>query len=64
LRETVSLHYFHELSLREVGAVLGVPTGTIKSRVNRALDTLRHSLDHEEASHERSRSHEAPADPY
>lgn len=53
LREAVILHYFQELSLREVGAVLGVPPGTVKSRINRALTTLRDLLNKEEA-HDRS----------
>ena len=53
LRETVALHYFQELSLREVGSVLGLPTGTVKSRLNRALDSLRRVLDQQEANHER-----------
>jgi RNA polymerase sigma-70 factor (ECF subfamily) len=53
LRDTVALHYFHELSLREVGFVLSLPTGTIKSRLNRALVSLRQVLDQQEANHER-----------
>jgi len=51
LRETVALHYFHELSLRECGAVLGIPPGTVKSRVNRALGCLRELLETKEADH-------------
>ena len=53
LRETVALHYFQELSLREVGSVLGLPTGTVKSRLNRALGSLRCVLNQQEANHER-----------
>jgi RNA polymerase sigma-70 factor (ECF subfamily) len=41
LREAIVLHYFQDLSLREVGAVLGLPAGTAKSRINRALERLR-----------------------
>jgi RNA polymerase sigma-70 factor (ECF subfamily) len=41
LREAIALHYFQDLSFREVGAVLGLPAGTAKSRVNRALERLR-----------------------
>lgn len=44
LREAIVLHYFQDLSFREVGAVLGMPAGTAKSRVNRALDRLRGML--------------------
>lgn len=52
-REAVVLHYFEGLSLREVGAVLGIPPGTVKSRLNRALSTLR-SLMEKEAAHDGS----------
>jgi RNA polymerase sigma-70 factor (ECF subfamily) len=51
LQETVALHYFQGLSLREVGSVMGLPTGTVKSRVNRALGQLRELLDTKEAEH-------------
>jgi len=51
LRETVALHYFHDLSLRECGAVLGIPPGTVKSRVHRALGSLRGLLERKEADH-------------
>jgi RNA polymerase sigma-70 factor (ECF subfamily) len=46
-REAIVLHYIQGLSLREVGAVLGVPPGTAKSRVNRALAALRDLLERE-----------------
>jgi RNA polymerase sigma-70 factor (ECF subfamily) len=54
LRETLALHYFQELTLREVGAVLGLPVGTVKSRLNRALESLRRELGPQESNHERS----------
>ena len=53
LREIVALHYFQDLSLREIGAVIGIPPGTAKSRVNRALEVLRELLHQEEANHDR-----------
>ena len=53
LRETVALHYFQGLSLREVGRVMGVPVGTSKSRVHRALNELRGLLESKEADHGR-----------
>ncbi|HEU5393281.1 MAG TPA: sigma-70 family RNA polymerase sigma factor, partial [Candidatus Methylomirabilis sp.] len=33
LQETVALHYFQDLSLREIAEVLAVPRGTVKSRL-------------------------------
>lgn len=47
LVEAVSLHYFQDLSLREVGAVLGIPVGTVKSRLHRALRELQEMLNKE-----------------
>jgi RNA polymerase sigma-70 factor (ECF subfamily) len=44
-RLAVSLHYFGGLSLREVGAVLGVPESTVKSRLHVARGTLRVALE-------------------
>ena len=41
LADTVFLRYFEELSEREVAARLGVPVGTVKSRIHNALDLLR-----------------------
>jgi RNA polymerase sigma-70 factor (ECF subfamily) len=61
LRETVALHYFQELSFRQVGAVLGIPAGTVKSRLNRALGRLRALLETMEADDARTRAREALA---
>jgi len=61
LQETVALHYFQDLSLKEVGATLGIPTGTVKSRVHRALGRLRALLDHREADDAGTRTEEALA---
>ncbi len=52
LQETVALHYFQDLSLREVSEVLVIPTGTVKSRLHRALGILRAKLEPTEADHE------------
>jgi RNA polymerase sigma-70 factor (ECF subfamily) len=40
-RAIVVLRYYLELSLQETAAVLGVPTGTVKSRLHRALAAMR-----------------------
>jgi len=61
LRETVALHYFQELSFREVGAVLGIPAGTVKSRLHRALGRLRDLLRAKEADDARTRDRAALA---
>ena len=43
-RLVVSLHYYADLPLDEVAAVAGVPVGTVKSRLHRALSQLKTSL--------------------
>ena len=40
-RETIYLRYFLEMSEVEMADVLGVAPGTVKSRLHRALDSLR-----------------------
>ncbi len=51
-RETLELIFYHELSGPEAANVLGVPEGTIKSRLNRAKTSLRRLLRLKEADHE------------
>lgn len=43
-RATVVLHYFVGLPVAEVAATLGVPDGTVKSRLNRSLAMMRVSV--------------------
>lgn len=40
-REILLLHYMEELSIQEVAQILEISTGTVKSRLNRALTLLR-----------------------
>lgn len=40
-REVIGLRYFLDLTLVDIGAVLGCTEGSVKSRVSRALDALR-----------------------
>ena len=61
LKEAIALHYFQELSFREVAAVLGVPSGTAKSRIHQALNRLRALLAKEGADHERHGTEKALA---
>jgi RNA polymerase sigma-70 factor (ECF subfamily) len=44
-REVLTLFYLRELSLSEVAEVLAVPVGTVKSRLFRARQLLRHELE-------------------
>jgi RNA polymerase sigma-70 factor (ECF subfamily) len=41
LRETIVLHYMQQLTIAEAAEIAGIRQGTFKSRLNRALRTLR-----------------------
>lgn len=43
-RLVIVMYYLQELSLREIGERLDVPTGTVKSRLYYARQSLRHAL--------------------
>ena len=43
-RAVVVLYYLHEMSLEEVAEVLGIPLGTVKSRLSYGLESLRRQL--------------------
>lgn len=43
-RSVVVLKYFHEFSDTEIALVVGCPPGTVKSRLHRARELLRHSM--------------------
>lgn len=41
LRETIAIHYYADYPILETAMILGIPEGTAKSRLNRALRLLR-----------------------
>jgi RNA polymerase sigma factor (sigma-70 family) len=45
-REVIASRYFLELSSEETAAALGIPEGTVKSRLSRALSRLRERVEH------------------
>ncbi len=45
LRSVVVLRYYADLPYAEIGEILDVPLGTVKSRLSQALDTMRQTLD-------------------
>jgi RNA polymerase sigma-70 factor, ECF subfamily len=47
-RAVVVLRYYWELPYSEIAQVLGVPLGTVKSRLDRAIKTLRRRLEDDE----------------
>ena len=47
-RQVVVLHYLADLGIAEIAAELGVPEGTVKSRLSRARVKLAHLLDERE----------------
>jgi RNA polymerase sigma-70 factor (ECF subfamily) len=47
LREIISLKYYSDYTLAEISAILGIPEGTVKSRLNRALNLLRMEVSNE-----------------
>jgi RNA polymerase sigma factor (sigma-70 family) len=49
LQMTLELHYWEDLGVQEIAAVLDVPSGTVKSRLHRARIALRQALDEVDA---------------
>ena len=47
-RSVLVLHYYLDLPLAEAADVMGIPLGTMKSRLNRATHALRAALDAQE----------------
>jgi len=49
-RAIVVLHYYIGMPLTDVAATLAIPVGTVKSRLHRALTTMRIAIDAEPTS--------------
>ena len=47
MRAVIALHYYLDLTMPDVAATLGIPVGTAKSRLNRAMGLMRAALDAE-----------------
>lgn len=43
-RLVIVLYYYEELSIRDISGVLNIPTGTVKSRLNRGKEELKQAL--------------------
>jgi RNA polymerase sigma factor (sigma-70 family) len=61
-RDCLLLYLQGELTYEEVASALGIPIGTVRSRLNRARTTLRHSIDTttNEQENEHGRAHSLP----
>jgi RNA polymerase sigma-70 factor (ECF subfamily) len=44
LRAAVVLHYFHDYSRDEIAQILGIPSGTVASRIAKAMVLMRRSV--------------------
>jgi RNA polymerase sigma-70 factor (ECF subfamily) len=57
LQITIELFYWEQLGVAEIGEVLGIPAGTVKSRLSRARDSLRRAIEQADAGRdEKSRT--------
>ena len=48
LSEVLVLRYYHDLSEREIAEIAGVPPGTVKSRLHKAVQILREGVKRED----------------
>ena len=45
LREVIVLYYIEDFSVKEIKSILGIPEGTVKSRLSKGRELLRFSLE-------------------
>ena len=48
LRLVITLFYFEDLKISEISEIMGIPEGTVKSRLSRAKDKIAESIDGKE----------------
>ncbi len=48
LKQVLVLRYINDLSQQEIADIVGIPLGTVKSRLNQALVRMRHKIRREE----------------
>lgn len=58
LRAAAALRYINEFTLTEIADILGVPVGTVKSRLNKCLKLMRKELQNGDVAKERSGEYE------
>jgi RNA polymerase sigma-70 factor, ECF subfamily len=58
-RSVVVLRHYEDLKFREIADVLGIPEGTVKSRMSEALSLLAHALKNSERKQNRNRRRDA-----
>jgi RNA polymerase sigma-70 factor (ECF subfamily) len=44
LRPVIVLHYYEDFAVEDIARILGIPQGTVKSRLSRGRDELRRAL--------------------
>ena len=59
-REVLVLRYYHDLGEREMAELLGIPRGTVKSRLHAAAHSLRALVEAPEANPSEGRRPESP----
>jgi RNA polymerase sigma-70 factor (ECF subfamily) len=51
-REAIVLHFLDDLTIAEIAALLGVPPGTVKSRIHHGKRRIRQIIQRERSNHE------------
>ena len=68
-REILTLHYVNDLTLKQAANLLGIPLGTAKSRLAKALSRLREALQYDgvfeekEVTEDGRKTHRYPTSP-